>query len=130
MKRTADGRWCHLLCAMWMPGVGFANPAARDIIEGTDQIEAARKRLNCTVCRQPYGACIQCAGGKSCCRAFHPLCARDAGFAMIMEVSKRLGRPFAQIPQPPVSFPCRQMTMFLLFPPAHQTRSFVALTGG
>jgi hypothetical protein len=50
------------------------------------QVTAARKRLLCTVCRQPYGACVQCAGGKNCFTAFHPLCARNSGYKMVMEL--------------------------------------------
>ena len=41
MKRTNDGRWCHLMCAMWTPHVGFANPAKREPIEGLDQVGKA-----------------------------------------------------------------------------------------
>jgi hypothetical protein len=27
MKQTRDGRWCHLLCATWVPEVAVADPA-------------------------------------------------------------------------------------------------------
>eukprot|EP00955_Chlamydomonas_euryale_P046336 353402-Chlamydomonas_euryale.AAC.2 len=30
------------------------------------QVTVARRALRCQVCRQPYGAPIQCAGGKAC----------------------------------------------------------------
>ncbi|RUP46407.1 hypothetical protein BC936DRAFT_146992 [Jimgerdemannia flammicorona] len=32
----------------------------------------------CQICNQPGGANMQCAKGK-CCRAFHPICARESG---------------------------------------------------
>ncbi|GAX81946.1 hypothetical protein CEUSTIGMA_g9374.t1 [Chlamydomonas eustigma] len=85
MKRTTEGKWCHLMCTMWVPEVGFVDPDKREPIEGVEKVTAARKKLLCTFCRQPYGACIQCAGGKSCYTAFHPLCARNAGLSMVME---------------------------------------------
>jgi PHD-zinc-finger like domain len=47
------------------------------------QVSKARLRLLCTLCGQQHGACIQCAGSRACCTAFHPLCARDAGLAMV-----------------------------------------------
>ena len=42
----------------------------------------ARRQLRCSICKQAYGACIQCSGHKNCFTAFHPLCARSAGLVM------------------------------------------------
>ena len=42
----------------------------------------ARRQLRCSICKQAYGACIQCSGHKHCFTAFHPLCARAAGLVM------------------------------------------------
>lgn len=42
----------------------------------------ARRELECSCCRQRYGACIQCAFSRSCFTAFHPLCARSQGLFM------------------------------------------------
>ena len=47
------------------------------------QVSKARKLLTCALCKQKYGACIQCNGGSKCCTAFHPLCARNAGWSMV-----------------------------------------------
>ncbi|KVH88382.1 FY-rich, C-terminal [Cynara cardunculus var. scolymus] len=52
MKPTTDGRWAHLACAMWIPG-----------------------SLTVSVCR------IFCmCSNNACYVAYHPLCARAAGF--------------------------------------------------
>lgn len=52
----------------------------------THQVSKDRKKLLCNVCKQPYGACIQCAGGRNCFTAFHPLCARNAGLPMVSQL--------------------------------------------
>lgn len=47
------------------------------------RVHKDHRSLLCSICKQPYGACIQCAGSGKCYAAFHPTCARDAGFAMV-----------------------------------------------
>ncbi len=47
-----------------------------------DELTKARTGLTCCLCRQPYGACIQCCAPK-CYTAFHPSCARDAALRMV-----------------------------------------------
>lgn len=49
---------------------------------GGAQVAKARLRLQCSLCGQCYGSCVQCAGSRTCCTAFHPLCARAAGLRM------------------------------------------------
>jgi hypothetical protein len=51
-----------------------------DVVE-TRGIEKERYGLLCTVCKSRMGAKIQCDGGL-CYLAYHPLCARAAGFKM------------------------------------------------
>ena len=51
-------------------------------ILGTSAVSKARRSLLCSLCKQPYGACIQCAGSSKCYAAFHATCARDAGLKM------------------------------------------------
>jgi len=60
-------------------------------ILGTDKLPAARLALTCGVCRQPYGACIQCAGSSKCYSAFHATCARDAGYRMAVQGGDLMG---------------------------------------
>lgn len=50
---------------------------------GTQRATKARAGLTCKVCKQSYGACIQCAHDK-CREAFHATCARAAGWPMLM----------------------------------------------
>jgi len=58
---------------------------ARTCTHTHTQVSKARLGLLCSLCRQPYGAPIQCAGGRQCVAAFHPLCARNAGLPMAAE---------------------------------------------
>ncbi|KAK9809797.1 hypothetical protein WJX73_007597 [Symbiochloris irregularis] len=78
MKRTSCGRWCHLLCALWIPETFFNG----SVVEGLDKVSRARRELECVCCRQRYGACIQCAASRRCFTAFHPLCALAHGLFM------------------------------------------------
>ena len=94
MKRTTCGRWCHVACAQWIPETSFGDPDAVEPVDGIPNIGKARLSLRCNLCRQPYGACIQCAGGRTCYSTYHPLCARARGYRM--EV-----RELAQAPPPP-----------------------------
>lgn len=48
---------------------------------GVDTLTQGRMELVCSICTKAWGACIQC-GASSCCTAFHPLCARRAGYCM------------------------------------------------
>ncbi|GIL51716.1 hypothetical protein Vafri_7651 [Volvox africanus] len=82
MKRTETGGYVHVLCAVWTPGVTFGDPESLEPIERVAKVVQNRASLRCSLCKQPHGACIQCAGGVRCYTAFHPMCAREGGLAM------------------------------------------------
>ncbi|KAI4875069.1 hypothetical protein NFI96_033361 [Prochilodus magdalenae] len=47
-KQTSDGRWAHVVCAIWIPEVCFANTVFLEPIEGVSNIPPARLNKICT----------------------------------------------------------------------------------
>uniref|UniRef100_A0A0R3RS75 Protein Jade-1 n=1 Tax=Elaeophora elaphi TaxID=1147741 RepID=A0A0R3RS75_9BILA len=84
-KQTVDSRWAHVVCALWLNEVHFANSVFMEPIDGIENSLRRRQRLRCIVCKQKVGACLQCSR-KSCTRSFHVTCANAAGMEMRAEI--------------------------------------------
>lgn len=83
-KQLDNGLWSHVVCALWIPEVYFANPVYMEPIEGVNLIPRNRWKLLCYICKQRMGACVQCAN-RLCFLAYHVTCAKRAGLYMAME---------------------------------------------
>ncbi|KAL1801903.1 hypothetical protein ACET3Z_030550 [Daucus carota] len=79
MKPTTDGRWAHLACAISIPETCLLDVRKMEPIDGLNRINKIRWKLLCSICGVSHGACIQCSNS-SCYVAYHPLCARAAGY--------------------------------------------------
>ncbi|KDN52878.1 hypothetical protein K437DRAFT_243037 [Tilletiaria anomala UBC 951] len=85
-KQTSQGKWAHLLCAMWIPETGVSNPVYMEPIDSVERVPKARWKLQCYLCKRKMGACIQCEN-RSCFTAFHVTCARQAG--LLIKATRR-----------------------------------------
>ncbi|GFY81509.1 homologue of trithorax [Actinidia rufa] len=110
MKPTTDGRWAHLACAIWIPETCLSDVKKMEPIDGLSRINKDRWRLLCSICGVSYGVCIQLSNhffilcyakklatklqlqcsNNTCRVAYHPLCARAAGFCVELEDEDRL----------------------------------------
>ena len=90
-KQTVDNKWCHVVCALWIPEISFQNPVFLEPIDGLRNVPKARWSLKCYICKkQNCGASIQC-NKPNCYTAFHVTCAQHAGLYMVMKVEKADG---------------------------------------
>lgn len=74
LKATRGGStWAHVACALWIPEVSIGCVEKMEPITKISSIPPSRWNLNCVLCKEKGGACIQCSV-KSCKTAYHVTC--------------------------------------------------------
>jgi hypothetical protein len=79
-KCTDDGRWAHIMCAIWIPQTCVENNETMGPIVGIDEVPQETWQMRCDFCLC-QGACIRCSE-PGCAHVFHPVCARSNGCVM------------------------------------------------
>ncbi|KAF0991083.1 hypothetical protein HZS_2857, partial [Henneguya salminicola] len=88
-KQTVDGGWCHIICAIMIPGAKFINSVFLEPIDISD-ISPTRFNVRCKLCNEANGAVIQCVHNH-CTVAFHASCAQTAGLLYIERSEAQAG---------------------------------------
>ncbi|GAA0182325.1 zinc finger transcription factor [Lithospermum erythrorhizon] len=72
MKPTVDGKWAHIVCALFVPEVFFEDPEGR---EGIDCSKVPERRFEglCYLCELKNGCVLDCSEPK-CPLSFHVTC--------------------------------------------------------
>lgn len=92
LKPTDDGRWCHLVCAIWIPEPCISNVSRMQPIERVKKINGKRWQLECAICStDDAGPCIECSE-PGCVTAFHPSCAYTASPDYCLQASLQVDR--------------------------------------
>ncbi|XP_075349003.1 PHD finger protein 14 isoform X2 [Mycteria americana] len=97
-KETDAGRWVHIVCALYVPGVAFGDIDKLRPVTLTEMNYSKYGAKECSFCEDPRfartGVCISCDAGM--CRAyFHVTCAQKEGLlseAAAEEHADRLDR--------------------------------------
>ena len=82
LKQTDSGQWVHLVCALYVPGVGFRDvDKLQNVV--IDEISSSRwGSRRCILCEDQRfsktGICIECDAGM-CKTYFHAMCAQMHG---------------------------------------------------
>uniref|UniRef100_A0A8C7ZDS1 MLLT10 histone lysine methyltransferase DOT1L cofactor n=1 Tax=Oryzias sinensis TaxID=183150 RepID=A0A8C7ZDS1_9TELE len=84
LKRTDNGGWAHVVCALYIPEVEFANVSTMEPIV-LQSVPHDRYNKTCYICEEQgreskaaTGACMTC-NKHGCRQAFHVTCAQFAG---------------------------------------------------
>ncbi|KAM9296461.1 protein AF-17 [Gastrophryne carolinensis] len=84
LKRTDNGGWAHVVCALYIPEVQFANVLTMEPIV-LQYVPHDRFNKTCYICedqgresKAASGACMTC-NRHGCRQAFHVTCAQNAG---------------------------------------------------
>ncbi|XP_069585434.1 PHD finger protein 14 isoform X3 [Ranitomeya imitator] len=96
-KETDAGRWVHIVCALYVPGVAFGDIDKLRPVTLTEMNYSKYGAKECSFCEDPRfartGVCISCDAGM--CRAyFHVTCAQKEGLLSEAAAEEEIADPF------------------------------------
>ncbi|XP_006005888.1 PHD finger protein 14 isoform X3 [Latimeria chalumnae] len=96
-KETDAGRWVHVVCALYVPGVAFGDIDKLRPVTLTEMNYSKYGAKECSFCEDPRfartGVCISCDAGM--CRAyFHVTCAQREGLLSEAAAEEDIADPF------------------------------------
>ncbi|XP_048367526.1 PHD finger protein 14 isoform X7 [Sphaerodactylus townsendi] len=96
-KETDAGRWVHIVCALYVPGVAFGDIDKLRPVTLTEMNYSKYGAKECSFCEDPRfartGVCISCDAGM--CRAyFHVTCAQREGLLSEAAAEEDIADPF------------------------------------
>ncbi|KAE8782917.1 lysine-specific demethylase 4B [Hordeum vulgare] len=80
MKRTTDGAWAHIACALLVPEVFFQDPDGREAID-CSLVPGRRFISRCYICESSRGCALECSQPK-CDLGFHVSCGLNGGLCI------------------------------------------------
>lgn len=79
-KRTMDGKWCHILCAIYCSDAKFASGETLQPILNVESVLFKQSTSNCELCKESCGVIVKC---ECCDDCFHiSCCANIEGFKL------------------------------------------------
>ncbi|KAE8596345.1 hypothetical protein XENTR_v10016065 [Xenopus tropicalis] len=96
-KETDAGRWVHIVCALYVPGVAFGDIDKLRPVTLTEMNYSKYGAKECSFCEDPRfartGVCISCDAGM--CRSyFHVTCAQKEGLLSEAAAEEDIADPF------------------------------------
>ncbi|CAM0880077.1 unnamed protein product [Alopecurus aequalis] len=80
MKRTTEGAWAHIECALLVPEVFFQDPDGRDAVD-CSLVPSRRFTKHCYLCESNRGCALECSQPK-CDLGFHVSCGLNGGLTI------------------------------------------------
>ncbi|XP_037404530.1 titin-like [Triticum dicoccoides] len=80
MKRTTDGAWAHIACALLVPEVFFRDPDGREAID-CSLVPGRRFTRRCYICESSRGCALECSQPR-CDLGFHVSCGLSGGLCI------------------------------------------------
>ena len=84
LKETTDGRWVHLMCALWTPECAFVNPNKMEPVGCYDSKNkivgfhnfpfSSFENEKCVICKTRGGSLLRCTNEAGCKSMMHPRC--------------------------------------------------------